>query len=138
MRWSLLVVLSACWTQTPVRPVEAPAPTRAVYRPSRSTTTVAQRCAKSVANAIEIGRSELARSGLPEEAIDELQDAIVESCQSTAWSDETIDCVAGIAGIADWNNCASQMTDDQRHDSTKRAVEILQRRNAYGASAPTP
>ena len=145
MRASVLVLtLAACWRSTPPpsvtpAPASEPSPRAAAFRPSRSALTHEQRCARSLAAAFEVSRDELAGSGLAPDVVDEIEDAFVASCEVTQWTDEVVDCVGGVTGFADWSPCQNLMTQDQRDDSVKRAVEILQRRHALSsATAPSP
>lgn len=145
MRASVLVLsLTACWSAAPAppiaRPSSEPAPviTAATLRSTRGRLTHEQRCAKSLATAFDVSRSELSSSGLAPDVVDEIQDAFVTSCEVTQWTEEVLDCIGSVASVEEWNPCQNQMTQEQKDDSIKRAFEILQKRNAIPTSGGSP
>jgi len=131
------IFLGACWRDAPPDPpphLEVPAPASAgfaAYRPRAPS-----ECARVLADIVEKLRPELAKAGVPESTIDELQDAATASCEQMAWSGELIACYAAATTPNDLGPCHTLMTPEQTDDITRRMMEIVSRVHAVPPPPP--
>ena len=72
-------------------------------------------------------RPEFLRSGIPEQTVDELIEAAIESCRSMEWSSELLVCYDGVGDANSLSNCQKLMTTEQSDDISRRMMEVVSR-----------
>ncbi len=97
------------------------------------------RCARVITHVFELARRDAAGSGLTPAMLDDIQQASIEGCHETQWSDEILDCYEGTTSTSQTGECYRSMTEEQRDDFERRFMDIRMRhRNAPAPTPPTP
>ena len=84
-------------------------------------------CQRTIDNIAAKLRPELSGTGFSEAVVDELIEAVIESCRAMEWSDELMRCLDGSSGSMDINQCQTHMTTEQSEDISRRMIDIVQR-----------
>lgn len=142
MRAALLMVaaLGGCWRGAP----PADPPPRVEDPPASAASYAALRargpseCARVLDSTVEKLRPELAKTGMPEATIDEMEDAATASCEQMAWSIDLLGCYEAAATPMDLGPCQTLMTSEQSDDVTRRMMEVVSRMHALPPPPPPP
>ncbi|HSJ99840.1 MAG TPA: hypothetical protein VK932_01310 [Kofleriaceae bacterium] len=142
--WLVLVALAAgCWTERAPAGT-APPPSIASLEsppeawPGRRATPLPRReedrCARAITHVFDLARRDAAGSGLTPAMLDDLQQAGIDACYETRWSDEVLDCYEGTTATTQSAECFRAMTEEQREDFERRYMDLrLRHRNTPGA-----
>jgi hypothetical protein len=138
---ALLLLLTACWgtsqpAVTPTQPTPSPEPvaSSSAFRAR----PVANACNRSVERIAERFRQDIATSGIPENTIDEMLDAAIESCKTTDWSADLLGCLDGVTDQTELTKCQPFLTTEQSEDLTRRMMEVVSRMNQVTPPPPPP
>ena len=139
--WPLLLVLvTACWggTQTapPLPPPQPSEPTTQAPASAFRSRTPRNGCQQTIDGMAEKLRPEFLKSGIPEQTVDELVEAAIESCRSMDWSPDLLACYDGVADANELNGCQKLMTTEQSDDISRRMMEVVSRMSSLPPPPP--
>jgi hypothetical protein len=136
------MVLAGCWSEraAPTTPaalaaMERPREPWPASAPSRYVPPAQDRCAVVIAHVFDLTK-DASGGRFPIAMLDELQQATVESCHETQWSEESLDCYEATVSSSDTTDCYRSMTMEQREDFERRFNDIHQRHRS--AMVPQP
>lgn len=120
-----LVFVVGCWTASspprepmrPAQPIADPRPIATKRTPSR--------CATAIDHAVELARPELEQISTMKERLGLIRDAVVDSCEATQWSGESLACFEDATVLGEMRNCQATMTSEQTTDLSKRMSDVL-------------
>lgn len=139
VRALLLIVVAACWSSSqPAAPAPAPAPEPVASSNAFRPRLGANPCQRTVDNIAAKLRPDFAQTGFPEAVVDELIEAVIESCKEMQWSPELLQCLDGASGSTDINQCQTHMTTEQSEDISRRMIDIVQRMHQSTSPPPPP
>ena len=81
-------------------------------------------------------RPEFLKTGIPEQTIEELIEAAIESCHAMDWSTELLDCYDAVADANELNGCQKLMTTDQSDDVSRRMMDVISRMSSMPPPPP--
>lgn len=127
-RLACLLVLAGCWRSVPadqpiVRPEREPEPERVRARYHQPVSP--SRCDAVIGHLLDVFKPELAQAGFKDDVVAKLEIAASASCHETRWSDELLDCFAGVSASDAFARCQAQMSTAQVDDLQKKMVEVM-------------
>jgi hypothetical protein len=145
--WLVLLALAAgCWTErAPAGTAPAPSiaslerppeawPGRRAPLPRRED----DRCARAITHVFDLARRDPASSGLTPAMLDDLQQAGIDGCHETRWSEDVLDCYERTTMTTQSAECFRAMTEAQREDFERRYMDTRMRHRNTPAAPPTP
>jgi hypothetical protein len=123
----VLLMLVGCWGSTP-----APAPQDPHTPPQDPVATVRthrkiepSKCVRAVDNAVDKFRPELDKIPGMGAREQQLRDAALLSCETTAWSDEVTTCFQTADDLGALSGCRLKLTSDQTRDLNDRMTAVM-------------
>jgi hypothetical protein len=146
--WLVMVALAAgCWSErTPVgttpassiASVERPPAPWPARRQAQVPRRDEDRCARAIAHVFELARKDASGTGFTTAMLDDIQQASVEGCHETEWSDEILDCYERTTSTPQTGECYRTMTEEQREDFERRFMDIRLRHRSTPPSPAAP
>src|SRR4051812_23431508 len=117
--WLVLMVLAAgCWGERAPAPAMPPPSIAAVERPPQPWPSTQRghvrarepdRCTQVLSHVFDLARQDVPSSGFTVAMLDEIQEATIESCRETQWSEEILDCYADTSSTTQTSECYRSM-----------------------------
>lgn len=83
------------------------------------------RCASTVDHVLELAGPELDKIPSMKERLDLIRQAVLESCESQEWPEDTLACFATSGDLADLQLCQARLSTEQSTDLNERMADVL-------------
>lgn len=123
---SLVATAAGCWRANgqplePLATIEEPAPRRLASAPHRPS----PRCAPTVDHVLDLAAPELDKIPSMRERLELIRQAVLESCESQEWPEDTLACFATSGDLADLQLCQARLSTEQSSDLNERMADVL-------------